>query len=282
MRLSFHTGLLSGTPVLDAIRQVQDAGFDGVELNSETLPWAQPHLLPDTPRSVIDQIGATGAVTSIAAHREGLANPDPQRRAEAIAWTVDLAKISVDLGAPMIHVIPGDEPDGLLGEAGVRGEVPAFIDSLRAIVEQAQNLGVVVGLEPIVRQLISTTDQALDILEAVPGLGISFDPSHLQVTTHDVTDAARRLGDRTVIVALKDAEGDPDKFTFPELGTGKVDFVQMLRELQKFGFDGTVVVEHEAHVFGDTRPPAEVLRQSHEFARNILDQVAAAPAGPGR
>lgn len=280
MRTSFHTGFFTDIPVLDAIRQIQDAGFDGVELNAESLPWAQPHITPDTSRSVIGKIAATGAVTSIAAHREGLANPDPRRRAEAVAWTVDLARISAELGAPLIHVIPGDErADSVLGTGGTPGEVPAFVGSLRAVVEKTEPLGVVVGLEPIVRQLISTTDEALGILDSVPGLGISFDPSHLEVTTHDVADAARRLGGRTVIAALKDAEGDPERFSFPGLGAGNIDFVEMLRILRGHGFDGIVVVEHEAHVFGDKRALPEVLRQSYEFTRNVLDR-AARPATP--
>ncbi|MFV0435427.1 MAG: sugar phosphate isomerase/epimerase family protein [Leucobacter sp.] len=272
--MSFHTGLFSGVPVLDAIKQIRDAGFEEVELNAESLPRAQPHITPDTPLTLIDQIAATGAVTSIAAHREGLANPDPERRAEAVEWTLRLAEFSVDLGAPLIHVIPGDEPsDSLLGSAGARGEVPFFIDSLQRVIERTQPLGVAVGLEPIVRQLVNTTDQALEVLDAVPGLGVSFDPSHLEVTTHDVLDAARRLGDRTLIVALKDGEGDPDRFTFPELGTGNIDFVEMLRIIRGFGFDGSVVVEHEAHVFGDTRSIPEVLAQSYEFARRVIDEV---------
>lgn len=275
MRTSFHTGFLTGIPVLEAIRHVQDAGFDGVELDAEALPWAEPHIFPDSPRWLIEQIAATGAVTSIAAHREGLANPDRRVREEAVAWTVDLARVSVDLGAPLIHVIPGDEPgDGVLGQAGAAGEVAAFVDSLQQVVEQAEPLGVTVGLEPIVRQLISTTDAALDMLGQVPGLGISFDPSHLEVTTHDVTDAAERLGSRTVIAALKDAEGEPDRFTFPALGAGQVNFVEMLQTLRSRGFDGTVVVEHEAHVFGDQRSAPEVLQQSYQFVCAVLDQVA--------
>lgn len=275
MRTSFHTGLLSGVPVLDAIRRIQDAGFDGVELNAETLPWAEPHLTPETPLKLIDKIAATGAVTSIAAHREGLANPDPERRTEAVKWTVDLARISVDLGAPLIHVIPGDAADALLGVIGARGNETAFIDSLGCVVEQAAGLGVKVALEPIVNQLINATDDTLRVLDAVPGLGVSFDPSHLEVTTHDVTDAAQRLGERTFIAALKDAQGTPDDFTFPGLGKGNIDFVAMVRALEQAGFDGPVVVEHEAHVFGDERSVDDVLRQSYEFTRSVLEGVTA-------
>lgn len=277
MRTSFHTGLLADIPVLEAVQRIRDAGFDGAELNAETLPWAAPHLTPETPKSLIDQLAATEAITSVVAHREGLANPDPDARAEAVAWTLDLARISVDLGAPLIHVIPGDEPgDSLLGVAGARGEIPAFVDSLRRVVEGSQALGVAVGLEPIVRQLVATTDGALDVLAEVPGLGISFDPSHLEVTTHDVADAAHRLGDKTLLFALKDAQGTPEDFTFPELGTGDIDFVTALQILRSLGFDGPVVVEHEAHVFGDQRGVDEVLAQSYEFTQKVLSGVGRA------
>lgn len=274
MRTSFHTGFLTDYPALEAVKRIQDAGFDGAELNAEALPWAVPHVTPETPKSLIDRLAATEAITSVVAHREGLANPDPEVRAEAVTWTLDLARISVDLGAPLIHVIPGDEPsDSLLGVAGAQGEISAFVDSLRRVVEGADALGVAVGLEPIVRQLIATTDAALNVLAEVPGLGVSFDPSHLEVTTHDVDNAARRLGDKTLLFAMKDAQGTPENFSFPELGTGNIDFVSALRILVSHGFDGPVVVEHEAHVFGDKRGVDEVLEQSFKFTSQILSEL---------
>jgi hypothetical protein len=48
---------------------------------------------------------------------------------------------------------------------------PAFIESLREIVETAYALGVKLCLEPIVNQLIDSTDERLSILDAAPGLG---------------------------------------------------------------------------------------------------------------
>lgn len=276
MRSSFHTGFLTDLPVLDAIARVTGAGFDAVELNAEALPWAQPHISPQTPLSEIDKIARTGAVGSIAAHREGLASPDPRRRTEAVQWTVSLVKIAVDLGATSIHMIPGDEAAGSkLGAAGSPGEYTGFIESLASVVEQTGDLRMKIALEPIVNQLISTTSGALDVLRDVPGLGISFDPSHLHVTTHDVTDAAERLGERTMIAALKDATGQPDDFAFVQLGTGDIDFVSMVTGLRNTGFDGDLVVEHESHLFGDQRGIPQVLDESHAFVRDVIAKSAA-------
>jgi hypothetical protein len=41
---------------------------------------------------------------------------------------------------------------------------------------------------------------------------VSFDPSHLEVTAHNVSDAAKRLGDCTLIAAVKDAKGEAHVF----------------------------------------------------------------------
>ncbi|MFY0409763.1 sugar phosphate isomerase/epimerase family protein [Solicola sp. PLA-1-18] len=271
MRTSFHTATLHELPVLDAVQALLYAGYDAVELNAETLPWAAPHVGPDTPIDVRQQLRATGAISSIAAHRPGLASMNDDERREAIDWTVGCIQLASDVRAPVVHVIPGDQPDlGTgLGVASEPGNLHAFVASLREIVDAADGTGVVVALEPIVNQLVSTTDQTLAILEAVPGLKVSFDPSHLQVTTHDVHDAALRLGPHTVIAAIKDARGEPTDFAFLAQGRGEIDFLDMVDTLRASGFDGALVVEHEAHLFGDTRSPDQVVRESLPGARAL-------------
>ena len=274
MRSSYHTAYLSEYPVLEAVARVLDAGYDEVELNAETLPTAQPHVGPDTASEVRRALAATGPYSSIAAHRAGLASPDDALRRAAVQWTIGCGQLAADVGCDLIHVIPGDEAEGsLLGVAGGPGDLPSFVQSLDEVVTACEPLGVRVSLEPIVNQLVSDTDGAENVLRQVPGLGISFDPSHLQVTTHDVTGAAKRLGARVYNAALKDGVGSSNDFTFPGLGEGDIDFVAMLRALRDEGFDGAVSVEHEAHLFGDTRPPLQVLEESFAFVDDLLRRV---------
>jgi hypothetical protein len=52
------------------------------------------------------------------------------------------------------------------------------------------------------------------------------------------------------------------------LGSGDIDFPAMIHVLAEVGFDGDLVVEHEAHVFVDKRGPAAVLADGHAFAEN--------------
>lgn len=271
MKTSFHTATLHELDVLDAVDALHWAGYDQVELNAEALPWAEPHVGPDTPADVRKALREKGGISSIAAHREGLAAPTEANRRQAIEWTVGVAQLAADIGVDLIHVIPGDQPDvGTgLGAIGEPGDLDSFVSSLIEVVERSQALGVTVALEPIVNQLVSTTDEALAVLDRVPGLKISFDPSHLEVTTHDVADAARRLGPYTAIAAIKDATGKPDDFKFLAQGDGDINFEEMVALLREAGFDGALVVEHEAHLFGDERLPAAVVADSLAGARRL-------------
>lgn len=275
MKTSFHTATLHALPVLEAVDVLLAAGYDAVELNAEALPWAAPHVGPETPAGVREALRATQAVSSIAAHRAGLASPVESDRREAVDWTIACVALAVDVGAAVVHVIPGDQPDlgNGLGAVGDPGDLDCFVASLRTVVEAAAGTGVTVALEPIVNQLVSTTDEALEVLGRVPGLAISFDPSHLEVTTHDVADAARRLGPHVAIAAIKDAVGEPDDFRFLAQGDGVIDFAEMVATLRAAGFDGALVVEHEAHLFGDPREADAVVRDSLAGARSLAHQA---------
>ena len=44
----FHSVGLPDRSLDEAIRMVADAGYDAIELNAETLPWALPHITPDS------------------------------------------------------------------------------------------------------------------------------------------------------------------------------------------------------------------------------------------
>ncbi|GAA2642820.1 sugar phosphate isomerase/epimerase family protein [Paractinoplanes durhamensis] len=270
MYTSFHTATLHELPVVEAVDRILAAGYDAVELNAEELPWARAHVGPDTTAEVRAQL-RTRAISSIAAHRADLASPNPAARAGAVAWTIALLDLAVDVGAPVVHVIPGDQPDVGTGLGAVSdpGDLPSFVTSLRELVAAAGARGLTLALEPIVNQLVATTDQTLAVLELVPGLRVSFDPSHLQVTTHDVADAADRLGPYVAIAAIKDATGDPADFKFLAQGAGDVDFPGMVTVLRRHGFDGALVVEHEAHLFGDPRGPGAVVTESLPPAREL-------------
>jgi sugar phosphate isomerase/epimerase len=107
-----------------------------------------------------------------------------------------------------------------------------------------------------------TTRKALDVLDRREAFGINFDPSHLvpqfldpaafidefaeRVYHVHVKDCRRRLNGRRSILGSHLDFGDPDRgWDFVSPGHGEVDFEEMIRALNRAGYDGSLSVEWE-------------------------------------
>ena len=263
--LSFHTGLLSDLPTADAVRMIRDHGYDMAELNTEDLPWGPAHIRLTTPMSEIDAIAKLGPFSALCIHHRDFGAADPDRRDAATAWTIAMLDRAVDLDISIVHVIPGAEAD-----------LPALHDALARGVEAAERKEVTFALEAIVGRIIGTTATALDALDAVPGLAINFDPSHLLIMGDDTVEAARQLGSKSAHMHLKDARGTLDEWAFVPLGTGEIDLVKTTAALVEAGFDGPISIEHESHYFAnDNRSVQQVLADCKVFMDQMIAQVRA-------
>lgn len=260
LRLAFHSGFLTDYPVLEAVRMIRDHGYDAVELNAETLPWAQPHIGPDTPARTISELAKLGPYSSICAHHAdfGVANRDRAKAAED--WTCRLMDIALDLDIGLLHVIAAEQAD-----------LDALYESLDRCVEAAEAKGLTLALEPIVGRAIADTATASRVLARIPDLKLNFDPSHLHLMGDDVVMAAQKLAADIRHVHLKDAVGNVRDFAFVPLGTGEIDLDGMMHELITAGYDGVVSVEHESHIFAnDQRSVPEVLDSAKAFFDNLM------------
>src|SRR4030042_913855 len=98
MRIAFHSAFLSKYPIGEVIDRVAAVGYDGIELNAETLPGAEPPGGPNTAgaerRSIRRQCTDAGiGISSICAHCN-LVESDGEAWWRAIEWTkgcIDLA-----------------------------------------------------------------------------------------------------------------------------------------------------------------------------------------------
>ncbi|MHB1004523.1 MAG: sugar phosphate isomerase/epimerase family protein [Chloroflexota bacterium] len=270
--IAFHSGALGHYPATDAIARIARAGYAGVELNAETLPWAQPHVTPATGnaerRAIRRAAAETGlAITSLSAHI-GLVSTDPGERRAAVEFSKGCVDLALDLGTNTIHGLTGIVPDGV-EETRAWDWALAAIDEITAY---AESRGVAYGIEPVVGMLIASGAGMARLVAALPDrkVGMNYDPSHLQVAGDDPATEARRFGARIVAVHLKDAKGTPGNFSFPPLGEGAVDFVTLAQALREVGYAGAVAVEYEAQAFGYTLSEDEILRDGLAFARRYF------------
>jgi len=144
--LSFHTGLLSDLPVVDAVRMIRDHGYELVELNAEILPWGPAHVGLTTPVSELSALAKLGPYSALCIHHRDFESADSDRCDAALAWTEAMMDRAVDLGIDIVHVIPGET-----------AALAALHRSLAIGVEAAQQKGLTFALEPIVGRIIGTT-----------------------------------------------------------------------------------------------------------------------------
>ena len=114
------------------------------------------------------------------------------------------------------------------------------IDSLRALMPLARQMGVTLMLEPAAEPL-DRPEHAAAILNAVPGLAFHLDLGHANL--HGLTPALwiRRFAGRIVHVHAHDNNGRGDDHLPP--GTGTIDWPAAIRALARAGYDGTITLE---------------------------------------
>jgi sugar phosphate isomerase/epimerase len=275
MRTAFHSVALDQFPVEEAMEMVARHGYDAIELNAETLPWAGPHITPETDQETRRRISNRAQdlgleISAISAH-VSLIDPDPAARADALRFTKGCIDLAVDLRVPVVHGLSGPLAPGV-------EEAEAWEWLISAVAESADyaiSRGVLFAFEAIANHLISRTEELQQLMNRVGDnrLWVNFDPSHFQVMGDDPVTAAQRLAGQTVHVHLKDAQGVPEDFTFPPLGEGRIDFDRMVGELRDGGYDGVLSAEYEAQVYGFDLSPDQILADSHAFATRLIGRT---------
>ncbi len=271
MRLAFNSVAFHQSALDRVIPRLSELGYDGIELNAETLPWAAPHVTPGLTRQERDHLRQllhrhALPVSSIAAHISFLSIEAPARQ-DARAFVKGCIDLACDLEVPVVHGLTGSPPQGLPAETAWDWLLAGIHDCL----EHAAIRGVTFALEPVVNMMVCDS-KSMRRLQAELGdcrLKVNLDPSHLQVHGDDPGRAIRDLGTSIVHVHLKDAVGTPDKYAFPPLGQGSIDFIDVLRALREVGFDDFLSIEYEANAFGYAGEPEDVARESRHFFEEI-------------
>ena len=90
--IGFHSAGLHQYPIETVIEKVANAGYDCVELNAETLPWAKPHVTPQTSnqdrRRIRSKVKKAGlSISSISAHID-LVDAERRKRQENLNYAL--------------------------------------------------------------------------------------------------------------------------------------------------------------------------------------------------
>lgn len=279
----FHSVGLPDRSLEAAIALVAGAGYEAIELNAETLPWASPHITPEASpearRAVVAACRERGLrIPAVGAHI-GMVGADPASRAAAVAFVNGCTDLAVDVGAPVVHILSGPLDTGGDREAAWGW----FRSAVERTTDHAAARGVSLGIEAIAGHVFHAVDDYHRLRRELPGVPfrVNFDPSHLIVQGEDPMRVVRELGGEIVHVHLKDGKGRYPDFAFPPLGAGAIDFPALVAGLRAAGYAGALSVEYEAQVYGYEESEAEILANGRAFCAMLVSGSGGGPSGAG-
>ncbi|HZW08673.1 MAG TPA: sugar phosphate isomerase/epimerase family protein [Phycisphaerales bacterium] len=212
-------------------------------------------------------------------------------RARAAEEMKATARAAANLGVGVVNGFTGSSIWHKLyffpptGEKDVKAGFDDFAERWGPILDAFQEHGVKFALEVHPGEIaydIYTAERALEALGRHPAFGFNFDPSHLIWQGMDPARFIDRFPDRIFHVHMKDAattlDGDSgilgshigfgDRrrgWDFRSVGRGDVNFEEIIRALNRIGYDGPLSVEWEDS--GMDREHGA--RESCEFVRSI-------------
>ncbi len=273
-KTSFLTNIgYSTMPAVDVIESLGRLGYEGIE-------WTMnPHFHPDKRlsdlRELVDRTHDAGmGVSQIMAHDDMISHDDAVRK-EKIDRIVRCIHAAGECGISAVSVVTGP---AVWSSDHVRigqdmSESAAWnqaIEAFEAFVKAADDVNIVITSEAVFGMLAHDLYTHKWLVEQVshPAHKVNFDPSHhVLYGLEDMSWLIRQWGNRIAHVHIKDAVGVPalQKFVFPLLGEGQVDWEGFFEGLEEIGYQGFCSMEFESFRFY-----RQILKNDPEVAARIL------------
>jgi sugar phosphate isomerase/epimerase len=229
MFVACSTLCFSKEPLESALRHIAELEFDKIELAIvEGGNHLQPSEVTDNPEQAIHRLRRGPSLTSAALTLDfgeiEASNPLFRKRFEAMcrmAKTLTVAVLTI--------------PAAPLGTS-----FDDEVKRLSALAGYAMREGLVLAVETHSRTLTADPAVAVELCQAVPGLGLTLDPSHYIQGPH-------RGADFDIVypyvqnVHLRDTGKGPDEFQV-RIGQGEVEYGRVVNLLERHGYDRGLTV----------------------------------------
>lgn len=172
-----------------------------------------------------------------------LANPDPQKLAAIQKRYMTHIRFAALLGCGVVGTETGAPNEEYRYEPACRSEeaLDTFITNLKPVVRYAENMGVIIAIEPVIRHIVYNPKRARQVLDAIasPNLQIILDPVNLldesNAADHRriIQEAIGLLGEDVAVVHLKDFKVQDGKLLSMGAGMGEMDYTGLMRFIKK-------------------------------------------------
>lgn len=267
MKPAFSTNAFKRSSLEEAIQQIADCGYCGVEIMADVPHAYPPHMTRRRTRAVIEllhelrlSVSNVNAFTFFAlgdTWNPSWIDPEPKVRAQRVEHTENSIRLAHELGSPSVSL----EPGGQLHSIMTRQEaLEHYRLGLEMVHPLARELNVQLLIEPEPNLLIETSDEFLEFIGTVPydQVGLNFDIGHFYCVGEDPAEAARKLAPWIRHVHVEDiASTREHKHLAP--GQGAINFKSVVQALRDIGYDGFLTVELYLHEATARRTAQEAL-----------------------
>jgi len=243
---------------LKGMERVGQAGFEAIEL--ELYDEMKPEHRRDIRKmkEVLDKYGMT--CPSVMAVEEKMFSVDPATKKQAVADFDALTDLIVELGCPMVSICgympPEIRPEGT--ELYVGGPPTAVsvsddfswprfwsnaVDTVEQCASIAKRKGLILTVETRANDVFSSTDAVMNLIKetGADNVGVILDVAHVHAGKEYLALVIPKLGNLIKLVHLSDNDGTNAYHHSP--GSGIIDFPAVIRDLNRIGFDGYLIVD---------------------------------------
>jgi protein FrlC len=272
MQIGIVSGIYLNYPIEEAVRRVSSAGYDTIDI------WSgRPHLYrndfspadDERLRQFVEDQGlkVSSFLPAFYRYPYSLSNPNEIVRQDSIQYMKECMDHAVQLGAPILLVVPERTLYGQSIEDGWE----RLVDSISSVCEYARQYDIKLGLEPtnhFISDLVNTAADALRIIEELDfdRLGIVLDTGHINLGNESTREAVRLSGSRLLQVHVNDNDGTHQQNLIP--GTGTFDFQTLVEALSEAEFGGALTAELGYHY---THEPDPAVRAAALQMRSIIE-----------
>lgn len=172
-----------------------------------------------------------------------LADPNKEHLAETVHRYMAHIRFASWLGCGVVGTETGapNETYTFTPECHTEEALQLFTENLRPVVKYAENMGVVVAIEPVYRHIVCNPKRARRVLDAIdsPNLQIIFDPVNLldmaNYTEREaiIEEAIELLGPDIAMVHLKDFIIRDGQMVSLGCGQGEMDYTSILKFMKE-------------------------------------------------
>ncbi len=168
-----------------------------------------------------------------------LANPNPEKLAQITHRYMAHIRFASWLGCGVVGTETGAPNETYTHVPECHGEeaLQTFINNLRPVVKYAEQMGVVMAIEPVWKHIVCNPKRARRVLDEInsPNLQIILDPVNLldicnyQDQVAIVDEAIELLGPDVAMVHLKDFVVEDGKLVSVGAGLGQMDYTSVIK-----------------------------------------------------